>query len=103
MGEFVNLTSGSVYRNYDREACKSTETIRENEPLRLGMDFNVGKMAACVLCSAATLGICVDEIKNGTDTPAMIETIKDRYEGHHVTIYPDASGKNASSKGASPV
>jgi hypothetical protein len=101
MGEFVNLTSGSVYRNYDREACKSTETIRENEPLRLGMDFNVGKMAACVFVQRGNAWHCVDEIKNGTDTPAMIETIKDRYEGHHVTIYPDASGKNASSKGAS--
>jgi hypothetical protein len=31
----------------------------------------------------------------------MIQTLKSRYDGRHVTIYPDASGKNASSKGAS--
>ena len=43
----------------------------------------------------------MDEIKGGVDTPSMIDTIKDRYEGRSVTIYPDASGKNASSKGAS--
>jgi len=101
MGEFVNLTSGSVYRSYDRARCNSTEEIRPSEPLKIGMDFNVGNMAACVFVLRGKDWHAVDEIKGGRDTPAMIETIKDRYEGHHVTIYPDASGKNASSKGAS--
>ena len=101
MGEFVNLTSGSVYRNYDRARCNSTETIQPSEPLKIGMDFNVGNMAACVFALRGKDWHGVDEIKGGRDTPSMIDTIKDRYEGHHVTVYPDASGKNASSKGAS--
>lgn len=101
MGEFVNLTSGTVYRSYDREANRSTETLQPGEPIRLGMDFNVGNMAACAYVLRENDWHCVDEIKGGVDTPSMIDTLKSRYEGHSVTIYPDASGKSASSKGAS--
>jgi len=100
-GEFVNLTSGSVYTSYDREVNRSRETLRPGEPIKLGMDFNVGNMAACAYVLRENDWHCVDEIKGGRDTPAMIDTIKDRWAGHHVTIYPDASGANASSKGAS--
>ena len=100
-GRFVNLTSGTVYRAYDRETNRSTETLQPGEPIRLGMDFNVGNMAACAYVLRENDWHCVDEIKGGVDTPSMIDTIKDRYEGRSVTIYPDASGKNASSKGAS--
>lgn len=100
-GRFVNLTSGSVYRAYQRETCRSRETVQPSEPLRIGMDFNVGNMAACVFVLRGDVWHCVDELKGITDTPAMIGTIRDRFAGHHVTIYPDASGKNTSSKGAS--
>lgn len=101
MGEFVNLTSGTVYSAYDRIGCGSDETIQPSEQLRLGMDFNIGQMAAKAFVVRGDEWHCVDEITGGRDTPSMIETIKDRFEGHHITIYPDASGKNASSKGAS--
>ncbi|APX90907.1 terminase [Brevirhabdus pacifica] len=100
-GQFVNLTSGTVYRSYNRAANDSTEEIRAGEPLRVGMDFNVGNMAASVFVDREDGWHCVDEIKRGIDTPAMIETLAERYDGHVLTIYPDASGKNASSKGAS--
>jgi len=100
-GMFTNLTSGSVYTSYNRETQRSSETIRDREPIRLGMDFNVGNMAACAFVLRENVWHCVDEIKGGVDTPSMIDTLKSRYEGHTITIYPDASGKNASSKGAS--
>jgi phage terminase large subunit-like protein len=47
-GEFVNLTSGTVYYAYNRNRCRSHEVIKENEPLFIGQDFNVGKMASTV-------------------------------------------------------
>lgn len=100
-GRFVNLTSGTVYRSYDREANRSRETLQPGEPIRLGMDFNVGNMAACAYVLRENDWHCVDEIKGGVDTPSMIDTLKSRYEGHSVTVYPDATGKNTSSKGAS--
>lgn len=100
-GEFVNLTSGSVYRVYDRQRNGSAETITGNEPLALGMDFNVGNMAVAVNVRRPDGWHCVAEITGGLDTPTVIETVKQRYAGHAVTVYPDASGKNRSSKGAS--
>ena len=100
-GRFVNLTSGSVYRSYDRETQRSNETLQPKEAIMLGMDFNVGNMSACAFVLRGLNWHCVDELKGGADTPSMIATMKDRYAGHHITVYPDASGKNASSKGAS--
>jgi len=100
-GRFVNLTSGTVYNSYGREVNRSRETIQPNEPIKLGMDFNVGNMAACAFVLRGKDWHCVDELKGGVDTPSMIQTIKARYDGHHVTIYPDASGASAGSKGAS--
>ena len=100
-GQFVNLTSGTVYRSFDRVRNGSTETIKVSEPLKLGMDFNVGNMAVTTYVERPNGWHVVDELKGGIDTPTIIDTIKARYEGHHITIYPDASGKNASSKGAS--
>jgi phage terminase large subunit-like protein len=65
------------------------------------MDFNVGNMAAKAFVLREKHWHCVDEIDGGVDTPSMITTMDSRYKGHTVTIYPDASGKNTSSKGAS--
>jgi hypothetical protein len=101
MGEFVNLTSGTVYNSFNRETNRSPETLQPGEPIRLGMDFNVGNMAACAFVLRENDWHCVDEIKGGIDTPSMITTMAERYEGHSVVIYPDASGNNKSSKGAS--
>ena len=47
-GEFVNLTAGSVYAEFDRQLNASTERIRSNEPLHIGMDFNVANGSATV-------------------------------------------------------
>jgi hypothetical protein len=101
MGEFTNLTSGTVYNSFDRHTNRSHETLKAGEPIKLGMDFNVGNMAACAFVLRENDWHCVDEIKGGVDTPSMITTMAERYAGHSITIYPDASGKNTSSKGAS--
>jgi hypothetical protein len=91
-GEFVNLTSGTVYSGYNREMCRSEETIKEKEPLYIGCDFNVTKQAATVYIQRDGIWHAVDELVNMYDTPEMVQVIKSRYAGHHITIYPDASG-----------
>ena len=101
MGEFTNLTSGTVYNSFDRQTNRSGEVLKAGEPIKMGMDFNVGNMAACAFVLRENDWHCVDEIKGGVDTPSMITTMAERYAGHSITIYPDASGKNTSSKGAS--
>lgn len=93
-GEFVNLTSGSVYVNYDRAACESDEDIRQGEPLFIGCDFNVTKQAATVYVQrdGGHTWHAVDELVNMYDTPDMIRTIDERYPNHEIYVYPDASG-----------
>lgn len=101
MGEFVNLTSGTVYRNYDRTRHRSTETIQDKEPLHIGQDFNVNNMASVVFVERDNGFHSVDELKGLTDTPRLIEVLADRYPDHRVTIYPDASGGSRKTVNAS--
>ena len=100
-GNFVNLTAGTVYSAYNRITHRSKETIQESEPLRIGMDFNVTNMSAVVYVVRGKEWHAVDELKGIYDTPAMITTIKERYHGHSIRIYPDATGKNRKSVDAS--
>lgn len=101
LGEFVNLTSGTVYRNYRREVNRSKETIKPGEPLHIGQDFNVTNMASVVLVERDGHWHAVDELTGILDTPALIQTLQGRYEGHEITIYPDASGGSRKTVNAS--
>ena len=92
MGLFVNLTSGTVYRCYDRHRHASTERIKEREPLHIGQDFNVGNMASVVFVQRGDDWHAVDELKGLQDTPHLIDVLAERFPGHHLTVYPDASG-----------
>ena len=109
-GQFVNLKTGSVYIAYNREANDCADIIQPNEPLFIGMDFNVGKMAGIVHVLRDRLPRAVDEVIDGYDTPDMIRRLKERYwryeEGgyipaHPIHVYPDASGGARDSSGAS--
>lgn len=100
-GEFVNLKSGTVYNAYDRVNCRSTETIQEKEPLRVGMDFNVTNMSAVVYVLRNKVWHAVEELKGIYDTPSMIDTLKAKYPQHNIRVYPDASGKSRKSVDAS--
>lgn len=100
-GEFVNLTSGAVYPSFDRFLNSTDEAIIANEPLHIGMDFNVSKMAAVVHVLRKDKPYAVLEYTDVYDTPAMIKLIKDRHVGHAIYVYPDASGQNRKSNNAS--
>ena len=101
-GEFVNLTSGSVYPQFDRFLNASDEMEREGETLHIGMDFNVLNMTAVVHVMRNGEPIAVDEITGVRDTPAMANLLNGRYKGKNkVIVYPDSSGGNTSSKDAS--
>lgn len=102
-GQFVNLTSGTVYRSYDRVRCRSAETIQPNEPLFIGLDFNVQKMAATVYVIRGETWHAVAELKDILDTPDMVRIIQEKWQahGHRIIVYPDASGGSRKSVDAS--
>jgi len=102
-GKFVNLTTGTIYKEYDRERCRSAETIRDKEPLFIGQDFNVGDMASTIYVKRETGWHAVDELTGLYDTPELVRVLRERFvdAGHKVIIYPDASGAGRSTNDAS--
>lgn len=102
-GEFVNLASGNVYAGFDRALNHTNAAIKPGEALHVGMDFNVLNMSAGVSVIRDGLPMTLAELTKVRDTPAMVKLLKERYldQGHAVTVYPDASGQNTSSKNAS--
>lgn len=102
-GKFVNLASGSVHPEFDRRKNHTPELIREGEALHVGLDFNVLNMHPEVSVIRDGLPLTLAELTKVRDTPTMARMLKERYiaKGHAVTVYPDASGANTSSKNAS--
>ncbi|WP_140920991.1 phage terminase large subunit family protein [Limnobaculum xujianqingii] len=100
LASFENY-QGVVYYCFDRRKNHTDETVQPGDVLHIGMDFNVSKMAAVVYVMRDGLPRAVYEFMNVFDTPAMIKKIEERYSGHSIAVYPDASGKNRKSSNAS--
>lgn len=100
-GEFVNLNSGTVYVSFDRVKCHSNETEQNSEPLFIGMDFNVGEMSAVIHVKREGKPVAVGEVSGAYDTPDMCRILQERYSGHAMHVYPDASGNSRKTVNAS--
>lgn len=111
MGDFVNLTSGTVYPQYDRILNGCDDEHDGKEPCYIGMDFNVGKMSSIMHVKRNGEPRAVGEILGAYDTPDMIRQIKRRLWEEtsdnefsklcEIYIYPDASGDSRKSVNAS--
>ena len=96
-GQFCNLTTGQVYDRFNRSKHVTTEIPDvSREPLRVGVDFNVGNMSAVIGVRLGENLLLIDEISGAHDTDAMAQEIQLRADGRQVYIYPDASGGNRS-------
>ena len=96
-GEFVNLTTGQVYDRFDRAKHVTTavpDTSRE--PLRIGVDFNVGNMSAVIAVRLGNGLLVIDEIAGAHDTDALAQEIRRRQPQQQIYVYPDASGGSRS-------
>lgn len=104
-GDYAAATANRVYEQFDRRFNACDTEPQPHDRLHIGMDFNVGRMAAVVHVIDQQLPRAVDEFHHLKDTPAMIAAIKERYPEHDqrglITIYPDASGRKTSSANAS--
>lgn len=102
-GEFVNLTSGTVYHAFDRQSNHSDREIQPRDVLHVGMDFNITKMSAVIHVTDAKIITAVEEITNAYDTAEMISIIKVRYPKQKIVVYPDASGNARNTAGDSDI
>lgn len=100
-GQFVNLTQGSVYPSFSRTRNATNALIEPGEDLHIGMDFNVGKMAAVIHVIRSGKPMALAERCKVLDTPAMIDVLLRDFPGHHITVYPDASGQARKTNNAS--
>ena len=97
-GQFLNMTNANVYEDFDRTKNHTLKTIDDfpNHPLHVGLDFNLNKMAAVISVIDDNNVYVIDEIFPARDTSDIIRILYARYPNRHITIYPDASGKNGS-------
>lgn len=93
-GEFVNLTSGAVYPDFSRVLNHTNETIQPGEQLHIGQDFNVYNCTSVVCVIRDNKPLILGELTKMRDTPHVIDTIKEKFPGHEIHIYPDASGQS---------
>ena len=96
-GEFCNITTGVVYSRFDRSTHVIDEKPKiEDEPLRIGIDFNIGNTNAVIGLAVGDSMIIFDEVNASYDTDSLAKEIKRRYPFNKIYIYPDASGGNRS-------
>lgn len=103
-GEFINLTSGTIYDSFDRRANHTDLVFAQlppATPLHIGMDFNVNKCSAIVHVVDKDRVYAIDEILGGKNTTQMIEIIKRCYPKNPIFIYPDSSGKSQKTNASS--
>ena len=100
-GQFVNLQTGTVYASYNRVLNRTRDTVQPGEPIFVGLDFNVGKMAAVVHVKRDGQPRAVDELVNGYDTPSVAKSLRARFGDRTIRVYPDASGGSRKSVNAS--
>lgn len=91
-GEFTNLTSGTVYTQYDRTLNDTSKEDDRLSDIHIGIDFNVSAMSAVACLVKDGCVYAVDEFIGLFDTPELIQTLETKYAGRRVTVYPDAAG-----------
>jgi len=97
MGEFVSLTQGQVYEDFDRKLNHTDLEIEVGEDLHIGVDFNKNGMSAPIFVIRDGKPLLLDEIMGSTNTPTLVQAIRARYPTNRITAYPDATGKDVRS------
>ena len=90
-----NNTGDAVFYNFNREVNVTDNLLPlgEKEDVHISIDFNVRIMASSVFAHRGNQLHCLDEFFGNADTHQLIRSIKARYKGHNITVYPDASGR----------
>ena len=91
---------GLVARDFDRELNKSNETIKDDDTLIVGIDFNVNKMPCSISVLRGKDLHCLDFLFGSFNTEELMKAIQIKYPKHRKIFHTDASGSaNKSSAG----
>jgi PBSX family phage terminase large subunit len=95
-GEFINLTSGSIYNQFKRGVnvidCKE---IDRRHPVYVGCDYNIGNMSAVYMQWINGIFYVRREVhlsQNSAGTHELAVKIKDDLKGYNVIVVPDSTG-----------
>lgn len=96
-GEFVNLTTGNVYHQYNRELNHTKfreQDFHQSWPMYVGVDFNQGIMATVLMFIDQNNSTCyiVDEIFGEKDTTSLIARLRRSFPQRKMVLICDASG-----------
>ena len=95
--EFVDYT-GVIFYAFSEDNMKSAVSLAPQEPLFVGLDFNVTPMSAVIGTVTGEVINIIDEVEiYGSNTQELVHEIKSRYGDNRVVyVYPDASGASRS-------
>lgn len=106
-GEFVNISSGSIYWGFSREKNVKEFNLDlidkdwRTYPLHVGMDFNVNPMTATVGVMLKNVLYIFDELfLKDSNTFQMADRIAAKYGMNGINIYADASGDSRKTSSA---
>ena len=84
--------AGAIYYNFDPKDNVKPWVIMPDQPIHIGMDFNIDPMTACCFQMEGGILRFFDEIViYGSNTDEMVQEIKNRYRNKKIYIYPDPS------------
>jgi PBSX family phage terminase large subunit len=89
-GAYLTEAEDRIYHFFQRHTHDSKRAAQPGERLHIGLDFNIGGCCATVWVIDGLKTTAVDEFVS-YDTQDFINNLS-RFNGHQLTIYPDASG-----------
>lgn len=92
-------SGSSVFYNFKRANNVFAYELKPNkdEPIHVGIDFNVNIMASVVCLVRDDNVYIIDELEGSTDTDELAKTLNSRYPNNPIIAYPDPSGKQKKS------
>ena len=104
MGEYLNISGGTVYYAFNREEHVTDLKVDPKLPLKWALDFNVNPMCSVVAQIEGETVLVLDEIVlPHASTAEACEEFAARFPRHPagITVYGDASGSRRQTAGTS--
>jgi len=106
LGEYVNLTAGRVYHEFERASNICEMEVDRSRPLRWALDFNFDPMCSVVAqIEGETVRVLDEIVLPRASTRQACEEFERRYPRHPagLIVYADASGSQNQTTGLSDI